>query len=138
MGLFNGMKIPICNFPFESVQEKGDPEEFDEDTKEWIQVILGFIEIEFEIPLHLHVTFDATHFNRYSVKESKIKIKQDYARVDKSSGLIYINPKLHATDSKTQLLNTLVHESLHIKFPDWSESKIIKVTNILVRYRHAD
>lgn len=126
------MRRFICDGLFKTVREKNDPLEFDSDTKEWIQVILGFLEEEFELDVRLHVTFDLDHYNKYSLNKNKVKSKS-FASVYTETGLIWINPKKHNTDPKVQLMNSLVHEAMHCREPSWSESEINEETNRLVK-----
>lgn len=47
-----------------------------------------------------------------------------------SDGLIEIDPR----QGQKRLLNTLIHELLHVIEPDWSESKVVRVTGTLTNY----
>jgi len=66
----------------------------------------------------------------------KIKVKDRKLGREKAFGLAYIDTgKIHIDprqSSKTRL-NTLLHESLHVIFPDMSESRIKTVTGRLTQ-----
>ena len=73
-------------------------------------------------------------------KKQKKKIKVVYKKLGRSNvyGFAYIGDNYIEIDSrldKKRLLSTLLHESLHLAFPNESESSIIKaervITNIL-------
>jgi hypothetical protein len=118
----------------ECIIEKGDPKEFDSGTREWIQVLLGFFETFYEIPLHLHFTEDRDYFNRTTVRKQKLVVT-DWAGADTTTGLIYLNPIKHMTSTKTQLLNSVLHECLHMKHPNATEKHVRKLADLLVRIR---
>jgi len=44
----------------------------------------------------------------------------DYGEIDYDKQVIRVNPR------KGDLVNTIVHEELHRKYPDWSERKVKK------------
>lgn len=125
------MKSTNCQFCFNSVQEKGDPEEFDENTKEWLISLAEVFDNILELPVRPKLTFDKDHYNQYVTKSAKAKGKS-YAACLTQAGLIFINPKLHVTDPKIQMINSLYHECLHIKHPNKPESWISNKTNEVV------
>ena len=47
-----------------------------------------------------------------------------------SDGLIEIDPR----QGQKSTLNTLIHELLHLLEPEWSESKVVRVTGTLTKY----
>ena len=114
------------------IMEDGDPTAFDSHTIEWINVLLGFFEKSLDIPLHLHFTDDINHFNLTSTKETRSS-PDDWAGVDPVSGMIYLSPERHMTSTKTQLLNSIYHECLHLKYPKMKEEKIRAMANRMVR-----
>ena len=47
-----------------------------------------------------------------------------------SDGLIEIDPR----QGQKSTLNTLIHELLHLLEPEWSESKVVRVSGTLTKY----
>jgi len=125
------MKSTNCQFCFNSVQEKGDPEEFNEDTKEWLISLAEIFDNILELPVRPKLIFDLGHFNQYVLKNGRAG-KKTYAQCLTETGLIFINSKLHVTDPKIQVINSLYHECLHIKYPDKSEAWISNKTNEMI------
>lgn len=47
-----------------------------------------------------------------------------------ADGLIEIDPR----QGQKSTLNTLIHELLHLLEPEWSESKVVRVSGTLTKY----
>ena len=70
-----------------------------------------------------------------SQKKIKINFKKlgrekAFGQAVSSENLIEIDPR----QKQKTLLNTLIHELLHIIEPDWSENKVRKTASVLARY----
>jgi|APGre2960657505_1045072.scaffolds.fasta_scaffold135982_1 hypothetical protein len=71
------------------------------------------------------------------MKQQKIKIKfkklgreKAFGQAISSESLIELDPR----QKQKTMLNTLIHELLHIIEPDWTENKVSKTASILARY----
>jgi len=60
----------------------------------------------------------------------KLGKEKAYGQAFTDKNLIEIDPR----QKPKTLLDTEIHEFLHIRFPDWSESKVIKEARILTKY----
>lgn len=120
-----------CRMSWKTVREKGDPEDFTDETKEWIQVILGFLTRLFELEQTPVVIYDREYWNRTGLKGTLVK-HNDFAASDKQSLSIFINPKKHNTDTKRQLCNTILHEFFHLRFPKLTEKQIKNITHYFI------
>lgn len=126
------LKRKFCKFRREAVFTKGDPEWFDEETREWISVIMNFLAIEWRLKVHPHLTDDMNYYNKYAKPIARAK-SSEWGGCDTSTGLTWLNPRKHQTNPRSQLLNTLVHELLHMRFPNASEKDILTLANGLVQ-----
>lgn len=90
--------------------------------KEWHQVILNFISILLNMKVKPVIIYDRKHFNKHT-RKGRLKPNQVWAQCVIEHGLIWLSKDL-STESYVLTLNVLVHECLHIKYPNWSENKV--------------
>lgn len=71
------------------------------------------------------------------MKQQKIKIKfkklgreKAFGQAISSENLIELDPR----QKQKTMLNTLIHELLHIVEPDWTEHKVNQTASVLARY----
>lgn len=95
---------------------------------EWIQNIIHMMTNVLELDTKITYTTSLEHFNKYHAVGVKTT-KDDMGSADTTYGLIWINPKEHSDRPVSELLNTIIHEMLHVKYPDMSEDDIIKETD---------
>lgn len=69
-------------------------------------------------------------------RKRKIKIEEKKLGREKAYGLVYegedkivVDPR---QDSK-EYMNTLIHERLHLLYPEWSETEVIRASNALAK-----
>lgn len=60
----------------------------------------------------------------------KLGKEKAYGQAFTDKNLIEIDPR----QKPKTLLDTEIHEFLHIRFPDWSENKVMKEARILTKY----
>lgn len=68
--------------------------------------------------------------NNSQVVEKKLGREKAYGMVLHPSKKIYIDPR----QKPKSYLGTLIHERLHVMFPDWSEAKIKKAEKDLAGF----
>jgi len=61
------------------------------------------------------------------IKERKLGRERAMGQAFQGENLIEIDPR----QSNKEYMDTLIHESLHIMFPDWTENKVMKTSNKL-------
>ena len=105
--------------------------EFSQDDLEWMQAICRFLEIEWNLQVKISITTDYNHFKKYDAK-AKVGGHHDKAGCFAETGLCWFNPDKHVTEPKVQLLNSIVHEILHCKYPQGTEKQIKSLTDIKV------
>tara|TARA_B110000240_G_C13409626_1_gene414612 strand:- start:664 stop:996 length:333 start_codon:yes stop_codon:yes gene_type:complete len=102
---------------------------------EWIQTIIHMMSNILKLDTTITYTTSLEHFNRYHEVGVKTT-KSDMGSADTVYGYIWINSKEHENKPVSELLNTIIHELLHIKYPDMSEDDIIKETDKYVPIRN--
>jgi len=98
---------------------------------EWIQNIIGLMEHVLDLKIKVNYTTNLVHFNKYyddEIEGSKT-LKSDMGSADTMYGYIWLNAEEHTKRPVSELLNTIIHEMLHIKHPEESEEWIVKETN---------
>jgi len=106
--------------------------QFSESDKEWIQTIVNFLFTIFDVNQMPIVIFSREHYNSYCSKVEKLTTEKGGCIQDK--GVIYINSKYHSKEPRKELLSTIVHEVLHLKFQsNATEYQIRKYTGLLVK-----
>lgn len=68
-----------------------------------------------------------TRKRKIKIQEKKLGREKAYGMCYEGKNEIIVDPR---QDSK-EYMNTVIHESLHVLFPDWSETKVIKISNTL-------
>lgn len=95
---------------------------------EWIQNIIGLMEHVLDLKVKINYTTDLAHFNKYYDVGIKT-LKSDMGSADTMYGYLWLNATEHSKRPVSELLNTIIHEMLHVKYPDSSEEWIVKETN---------
>ena len=67
---------------------------------------------------------------RIKINFKKLGREKAFGQAVSSENLIEIDPR----QKQKTLLNTLIHELLHVIEPEWTESKVRKTASILARY----
>lgn len=109
-------------------------EKFDSTTKEWIQTIINFLIHEWNINVDVVWTEDVKYFNNYAIPKYRMG-KTDSGGAIKKFGIICINPLAHINMPRSELMNTIVHELNHLRFPEAKEKQILTLSNMLVRIK---
>jgi hypothetical protein len=81
-----------------------------------------------DIKINVIYTTNLKHFNKYHEVGVKTT-KDDMGSADTLYGYIWLNSDEHSKRPVSELLNTIVHEMLHIKYPDYLEKDIIAETH---------
>ena len=55
--------------------------------------------------------------------------KNDMGSAETMYGYIWLNAEEHKKRPVSELLNTIIHELIHIKYPDMSEENVVLETN---------
>ena len=103
---------------------------FSENDKEWHQTLLNAFEKMLKLKIKPVIVYDRKHFKKY-LYGGGASANSFWAECIKESGTIWLSPHL-STNPKVDTLNTLVHECLHIKYPDMHENKVRKLADSMV------
>jgi len=103
---------------------------FSESDKEWHQTLLNAFEKMLKMKIRPVIVYDRKHFKQYLYGDGS-NANSFWAECIKESGTIWLSPHL-STNPKVDTLNTLVHECLHIKYPNMHENKIRKLADSIV------
>jgi len=96
--------------------------DFSPRDKEWHQVIINFLSILLDMKVKPMIIYDRKQFNLHTRKGIH-KPNQVWAQCVIEHGLIWLSKDL-VTESYVLTLNVLVHECLHIKYPEWNEKQV--------------
>lgn len=94
---------------------------------EWVQNIIHMMKYILDLDVNVTYTTDLKHFNRYTTGSKTTK--SDMGSADTMYGYIWLNVEEHSKRPISELLNTIIHEMLHIKYPEESEKFIINETH---------
>lgn len=96
--------------------------DFTSSEKEWHQTIVNFISIIIDMKVKPIIIYDRKQFNKHTLK-GKFRPNQVWAECVAEHGLIWLSKDL-STHPYILTLNVLVHECLHIKYPEWNENQV--------------
>jgi hypothetical protein len=95
---------------------------FTDEDKEWHNSILIMITKMLNMKMKPVIVYNRELFDSYEPK-SIFNVNEIWGECIDDTGLIWLNGGLH-NKPKTLTLNTIIHECLHIKNPDWSEDRV--------------
>ena len=98
---------------------------------EWIQNVIHMMSSILDIKLNVTYTTNLDHFNKYyedEIEGTKTS-KNDMGSAETMYGYIWLNAEEHKKRPVSELLNTIIHELIHIKYPEMSEENVVLETD---------
>lgn len=95
---------------------------FNDEDKEWHNSLLIMITSILKMKIKPVIVYNRELFDKYEPK-SEFNKNEIWGECIDDTGLIWLNNELKVKP-KTLTINTIYHECLHIKYPDWSEDKV--------------
>lgn len=102
---------------------------FSADQKEWHQSLINIFSTILKIKIKPVIVYDRKHFKKLT-RKGKYRSNQVYAECIRETGTIWLSKTL-VNSTKIEIINTLIHELTHIKYPTWNESKVTKFADKL-------
>ena len=104
--------------------------QFSPSDKEWYQTLINAFEGILKMRIKPVLVYDRKHFSKYVYGKNQMP-NSIWAECIKECGTIWLSPHL-STEPKVETVNTIYHECLHIKHPDWSESRVRKAADSVI------
>ncbi len=104
------------------VNHRRNEHRFTEADKEWHSSLLIIFSKFLKTKQTPMIVYDRRHFNKY-IMGNKFRANQLWGECIQENGYIWLSPH-HSSEPKTQIINTLFHECVHIKYPKWNEVKV--------------
>ena len=101
---------------------------FSSEDDEWVQNLIHIMEKVLGMKQRVTYTYDFDLFKRYGNPTFKVG-RGDWGGCSPDEGFVWINARKHKTSAKQELANTIIHELLHIKHPNWKEKRIVSEAN---------
>ena len=97
---------------------------FTANDKEWHSSLLIIFSKFLKLKQTPIMIYERRQFNKY-IMGKRLRANQLWGECIQDSGMIWISPH-HSSEPKTQTINTLFHECVHIKYSKWNEVKVRK------------
>jgi len=114
-----------------------DVKGFSSEDDEWVQNIIHIMEKVLGIKQRVTYTYDFDLFKRYGYPSFKVS-RGDWGGCSPDEAFVWINARKHKVSAKQELVNTIIHELLHIKNPKRKEKWIIKEASKYVHTSEED